>query len=74
MTIIDYNTDAGKLGMGFVLLRLERKGELSPAEKTELQAIFAELKSWTPERRIAAAEKYDKLVNGAFKYPAKFFS
>lgn len=71
---LDYSTDAGKLGMAFTLLRVERKGGLSPEEKIELHALFDELKSWTPERRIVAATQYDKLVGGTFKYPAKFFA
>jgi len=50
-TILDYNTDAGKLGMAFVLLRLERKGELSTQERQELDALSVEFKAWTPKRR-----------------------
>lgn len=60
---LDYDTDAGKLGMAFALLRVQRRGGLSQEEKTEIHALFDELKSWTPERRVAAADAYQKLTN-----------
>jgi hypothetical protein len=57
---LDYDTDHGKLGMVFVLLRLKRREGLSKEETEELLGLMDLMEIWTPERRLAAANLWEK--------------
>ena len=57
---LDYDTDHGKLGMVFTLLRVKRRGGLSLEETEELHGLVDLMETWTPERRLAAANLWEK--------------